>query len=66
MPLTWTAAVAARMHMAQITAVQLAKEAGYTSQYLSMLMRGHRKSEPAKAAILAALDRLEAQSKKED
>lgn len=62
MPLAWTAEAVARMHMARITAGQLAEEAGYTPQYLSMVMRGRRQSEKAKHAILAALARLEAQN----
>lgn len=46
------------MHFARITTKQLAKEAKYTPEYVSMVLNGHREAESAKAAILAALDRL--------
>ena len=61
MPQAWTAEVVARMHMARITTTQLAKEAGYTLQYTSTVLNGHRDTESAKATILAALDKLEAE-----
>lgn len=59
MPQKWTADVVARMHMAKITTTQLAKETGYTLQYVSMVLNGHRSSENSKASILAAISRLE-------
>lgn len=58
MPLEWTAEVVARLHLAKITKKQLAEEAGYTPEYISMVLNGHRDTENAKATILAALDRL--------
>lgn len=58
MPQEWTASVVARLHLAKITTKQLAKEAGYTPEYVSMVLNGHRDTESAKASILAALDRL--------
>lgn len=58
MPQEWTAEVMARRHLAKITIKQLAEEAGYTPEYVSMVLNGHRDTEAAKAAILAALDRL--------
>lgn len=58
MPLEWTAEVVARLHLAKITKKQLAEEAGYTPEYISMVLNGHRDTENAKATILAALNRL--------
>lgn len=58
MPQEWTADVVARMHLAKITTKQLAEEAGYTPEYVSMVMNGHRDTESARAAIVAALERL--------
>ena len=58
MPQEWTADVVARMHMAKITITRLAAECGYTPEYVSMVLNGHRDTESAKATILAALDRL--------
>lgn len=61
MPQAWTADVVSRMHMAKITTTQLAKEAGYTLQYTSMVLNGHRDTESARTTILAALGKLEAE-----
>ncbi|MCI9474229.1 MAG: hypothetical protein HFF31_09500 [Flavonifractor sp.] len=61
MPQAWTAEVVARMHLAKVTAKRLAEESGYTPEYVSMVLNGHRDTESAKATILAALDKLEAE-----
>ena len=61
MPQEWTANVVARMHLAKVTTKRLAEESGYTPEYVSMVLNGHRDTESAKAAILAALDKLEAE-----
>lgn len=50
--------VVAQMHMAKITMKRLAAECGYTPEYVSMVLNGHRDTEIAKATILAALGRL--------
>lgn len=62
MPQEWTADVVARMHMAKITIKRLAAECGYTPEYVSMVLNGHRDTEAAKATILSALDKLVATS----
>ena len=59
MPQEWTADVVARMHMARITTKQLAQETGYTVQYVSMVLNGHRNTANARTAILSAIERLE-------
>lgn len=61
MPQEWTAAVVARMHMSKISNKRLAEKSGYTPEYISMVLNGHRDTESAKTAILAALDELESQ-----
>mgnify|MGYP000226231782 FL=1 len=61
MPQEWTANVVARMHLAKVTTKRLAEESGYTPEYVSMVLNGHRDTESAKATILAALDKLEAE-----
>ena len=58
MPQKWKADEVARMHIAKITNKRLAAECGYTPEYVSMVLNGHRDTESAKATILAALDRL--------
>lgn len=58
MPQEWTAELVARMHLAKVTKKQLAEEAGYTPEYVSMVLNGHRDTENAKITLLAAADRL--------
>ena len=58
MPQEWTADVVVQMHMAKITMKRLAAECGYTPEYVSMVLNGHRDTEIAKTTILAALGRL--------
>ncbi len=53
-----TADVAGRMHLSNITNKQLAEEAGYTPEYVSVVLNGHRDTEGAKTTILTALERL--------
>ena len=42
MPQEWTAEVVAQMHLAKITKKRLAEESGYTPEYVSMVLNGHR------------------------
>jgi hypothetical protein len=58
MPQEWTAEVVAKMHLAKITTKRLAEESGYTPEYVSMVLNGHRDTEIARTTILSALDRL--------
>ena len=58
MPQEWTAQVVAQMHLAKLTTKKLAEESGYTPEYVSMVLNGHRDSESARVTILAALERL--------
>ena len=45
MPQEWTAEVVAQLHLHKLTIKQLAEEAGYTPEYLSMVLNGHRDPE---------------------
>lgn len=58
MPQEWTAEVVARLHMNKITIKQLAEEAGYTPEYVSMVLNGHRDPDQGRVNLQAALDRL--------
>ena len=58
MPQEWTVEVVAQLHRHKLTIKQLAEEAGYTPEYLSMVLNGHRDPEKGRANILAALGRL--------
>lgn len=61
----WTADIVGRLHRINTTQVQLAKECGYTAQYLSMVLHGKKKFESAYAKrytrmkITRAMERLE-------
>lgn len=59
----WTCEVVARMHKLKMKKVDLAKMTGYTPEYISMLLFGHRDTQNARERILAALDEAEAEQK---
>lgn len=58
MPAQWTADLIGKMHLAGITAKQLAAEAGLNPKYLSTVLNGHSEPKNAEAKLFAALDRL--------
>lgn len=58
MPAQWTGELLGRMHMAGITAKELAAEAGWHPKYLSVVMNGHREPKGAEQTLNEALDRL--------
>lgn len=58
MPAKWTAALLGEMHLAGITAKQLAEEVGWHEKYLSAVMNGHRNPKNAQQALMAAMQRL--------
>jgi hypothetical protein len=47
------------MHMAKITTKKLAEASGYTPEYVSMVLNGHRDTKNARIAILSAIEMLE-------
>lgn len=59
MQLDWTAEVAGRMHMAGVTGRELAKEAGITNSYLSVVLHKKKGNEQTRQRIICALERLE-------
>lgn len=58
MPAKWTADLIGEMHLAGVTAKQLAAEVGWHDKYLSAVMNGHREPKGAEASLRAAFQRL--------
>lgn len=59
MILDWTAEVAGRMHAANVTGLELAKEAGVSNSYLSAVLHKKKGNEQTRQRIICALERLE-------
>lgn len=58
MPAQWTAEVIGKMHLAGVTAKQLAAEVGWNPKYLSVVLNGHKEPKGAEQKLKAALDHL--------
>lgn len=58
MPAKWTAKLVGEMHLAGVTAKQLAAEVGWHEKYLSAVMNGHREPKGAEQTLTAALRRM--------
>ena len=58
MPAQWTGRLIGEMHVAGVTAKQLAAEAGWHEKYLSAVLNGHREPKNAEETLRAALARL--------
>lgn len=58
MPAKWTGDLVREMHLAGVTAKQLAAEVGWHDKYLSAVMNGRREPKGAEAALKAAFQRL--------
>lgn len=58
MPAQWTADLIGKMHVAGVTAKQLAAEAGWHPKYLSVVLNGHRSPKGAEQTLSAALERV--------
>lgn len=58
MPADWTAQVIAKLHMNRISKKQLAEQLGYTPEYVSMVLNGHRSPNGAETEFSKALDEL--------
>ena len=58
MPEAWTATLVGTLHAEGLTQKMLAKEAGVTPEYLSMVLNGHRNPVGAEEKLTAALERL--------
>lgn len=51
----WTCEAVARMHRLKMSNVKLAELTGYTPEYISMTLNGHRDSNNARDRILRAI-----------
>jgi len=58
MPAQWTATLLGEMHLAGVTAKQLAEEANLNPKYLSAVLNGHCEPRNAEQTLRAALARL--------
>lgn len=58
MPAKWTADLLGEMHLAGVTAKQLAAEVGWNPKYLSVVLNGHKEPKGAEEKLKAALGRL--------
>lgn len=58
MPAQWTADLIGEMHLAGITAKELAAEAGLNPKYLSTVLNGHCTPRNAEKALREAFERL--------
>lgn len=58
MPAQWTADLIGEMHLAGVTAKQLAKEAGLNPKYLSAILNGHCNPKNAERVLRTALKQL--------
>ncbi len=58
MPAQWTGQIIGEMHIAGITAKQLAEAAGWNPKYLSAVLNGHRTPKTAEQTLREALDTL--------
>ena len=58
MPAKWTAELLGEMHLARITAKQLASEVGWNPKYLSVVLNGHKEPKGAEEKLRTALKRL--------
>lgn len=61
MPAQWTAEIIGKLHLHSISQVRLAAAMGYTPEYVSAVLRGHRTPKGAEQRFRAALEELIAQ-----
>lgn len=58
MPAQWTGEIVGKLHTHGVTKAQLADEAGYRREYVSMILNGKRTSPGAKSKLEEALERI--------
>ncbi len=58
MPAQWTAEVIGKLHLYGISRVRLADAMGYTPEYVSTVLNGHRTPKGAEQRFCAALEEL--------
>lgn len=56
MPKAWTGRLVGKMHVHEISGEDLAAELGFSKQYVSMVLHGHRNPPGAREKFEAALD----------
>lgn len=66
MPAPWTADLVGEMHLAGVTAKQLAAAAGWHEKYFSAVINGHREPKNAEKTLRFALDQLIAKRQKDN
>lgn len=54
----WAADLLGEMHLAGVTAKQLAAEVGWNPKYLSVVLNGHKEPKGAEEKLKSALGRL--------
>lgn len=59
MPDEWSAKIVGQMHVKRLTGRELADLTGYTEQYISMVLNGHKDAERAKENIEKAVNEYE-------
>lgn len=58
MPEKWTGVLLCDMHLARVTAKELADEVGWHPKYLSVVLNGHRTPKGAEKQLRAAFERI--------
>lgn len=58
MPAKWTADLLGEMHLAGVTAKQLAAEVGWNPKYLSVVLNGHKEPKRAEQKLNEAFGRI--------
>lgn len=58
MPEKWTGEIVAKLHIYRITQMELAEKAGYTPEYVSMVLNGAKTSSVVEHNLKGALDVL--------
>ncbi|UZT82929.1 helix-turn-helix domain-containing protein [Caproicibacterium sp. BJN0003] len=66
MPENWTGKIIGKMHVCRVSKKQLAAQLGYTPEYVSMVLNGHRTPNGAETEFAKALDELIRQKSKEN
>jgi len=59
MPDDWSSTIVAQMHSKRVTGKKLAELTGYTPQYISQVLNGHKDTSQARAKIQEALKQLD-------
>lgn len=66
MPAQWTADIIGQLHLHGISQVRLAAAMGYTPEYVSSVLRGHRTPKGAEQRFRAALEKLVGDPRREE